>query len=445
MKERLVKTMLGLIEGVQEDNCIVYKGIPYAKPPIGNLRFAAPKPIDAFEGTYKADHFGNRAPQLVWDTPDNIYKREFYNDSIFATTINEDCLYLNIWVPDKENTKKLPVAFYIHGGGFLGGTGHEVEFRTNAYAERDVILVTINYRVGLLGFFSHPWLHEEDRASCGNYGILDQIAALDWVRDNIEVFGGDPDNITIFGQSAGAMSVQTLLCSSYAKDKFSKAIMQSGAGYPNVVQHDISLEESFALGIRAVELLGVTSVEELRKLSMESILDAQGKIIMEALKSGKGLPYAPVINGYFLEDGYDNLIKSGKTHDVPTILGSTRHDITVTKEEIENRISRLQESCVGWSLINEKLGRKSSYIYYFTRDLPGDKNGAFHSSELWYMFGTLKNCWRPMTEGDYALSKKMLDYWSNFMKKGDPNSEGLPVWRVCSSKDTFTQEFDLEA
>ncbi|MCM8709930.1 carboxylesterase family protein [Clostridium sp. SYSU_GA19001] len=443
MRQVVVKTKLGLIEGVREDGCIVFKGIPYAKPPIGDLRFSAPKPLAPFEGIYKADHFGNRSPQTEWDLPDNFFKKEFYSDSIYATPIDEDCLYLNIWVPDKEVTEKLPVAFYIHGGAFSGGTGHELEFRTNAYAKRDVILVTINYRCGLLGFFAHPWVYEEDAAACGNYGILDQIAALNWVRDNIAEFGGDADNITIFGQSAGAISVQTLLSSTYTKGKFSKAIIQSGGGYPKILDEDITLDEAFTFGNRIVELSGVSSLYELRKLPMEKILQLQKQIVAEVMQAGKGLIYKPVMNGYVVEDSYDNLAAGGRTHDVPVMIGSTRHDITVTEKEAKECNSRLQQGCLGWSLMQEKLGRKPAYVYYFKRCMPGDNAGAFHSAELWYMFGTLKNCWRPLTDKDYELSEKMLDYWTNFMKKGNPNSINLPEWKPCSEKNPFVMEFDV--
>ena len=174
--------------------------------------------------------------------PPSLYGKEFYTDTVFATPVSEDGLYLNIWVPDRECTAPLAVAVYIHGGGFMGGCGHEVEFRTNAYAAKDVILVTINYRLGMFGFLAHPWLAEEDDVACGNYGIMDQIAALNWVRENIAAFGGDPDNITIFGQSAGCMSVQTLLSTPYARGKFAKAILQSGAGYPVIIQPEVPLE-----------------------------------------------------------------------------------------------------------------------------------------------------------------------------------------------------------
>lgn len=443
MRDVLVKTKLGCIEGISEEECIVFKGIPYAKAPVGDLRFRALKKLEHFKEVFEAKHFGNRSPQSEWDSPENIYKKEFYNETVYATPIDEDCLYLNIWVPDKEITEKLPVAFYIHGGGFIGGTGHELEFRTNAYAKKGVILVTINYRLGVLGFMASEWAYEEDAAACGNYGILDQIAALDWVRENIAEFGGNPDNITIFGQSAGALSVQTLLSSPYAKGKFAKAIIQSAGGYPNIVQKDVTLEEGFTLANRIIEKAGVTSIEELREVSMENILEIQGQILFESMKAGNGLPFSPVINDYALEDGYDTLVESGKTHDVPTIIGSTRKDIFVTEEEVLKCDSRLQHGCVGWSLMQEKLGRKPSYVYYFKRSLPGDDAGAFHSSELWYMFGTLKNCWRPMTSEDYDLSERMLSYWTNFMKFGDPNAENLPDWKPCSLEESFVLNLDV--
>ena len=194
-------------------------------------------------------------------------------------------------LPDRECTAPLAVAVYIHGGGFMGGCGHEVEFRTNAYAAKDVILVTINYRLGMFGFLAHPWLAEEDDVACGNYGIMDQIAALNWVRENIAAFGGDPDNITIFGQSAGCMSVQTLLSTPYARGKFAKAILQSGGGYPVIIQPEVPLEDAFERGKKAAGLLGASCLDMLRAVPAERIYEVQGKLMMESMMAGKGLRF----------------------------------------------------------------------------------------------------------------------------------------------------------
>ncbi len=437
MKAQTVRTKYGLLEGVREDGCIVFKGVPYAAPPVGKLRWRAPQPPKAWEGTFKADHYGNRFAQEYKMDATSLYGKEFYTDTVFATPVSEDGLYLNIWMPDRECTAPLAVAVYIHGGGFMGGCGHEVEFRTNAYAAKDVILVTINYRLGMFGFLAHPWLAEEDDVACGNYGIMDQIAALNWVRENIAAFGGDPDNITIFGQSAGCMSVQTLLSTPYARGKFAKAILQSGAGYPVIIQPEVPLEDAFERGKKAAGLLGASCLDMLRAVPAERIYEVQGKLMMESMMAGKGLPFSPVLNGTFRTAPYDELTRQGLTADVPTMIGSTKNDITVSISEAKAGRSRFQDCCRDWALEMEKTGHQPSYVYFFTRDLPGDEAGAFHSAELWYMFGTLKNCWRPMTKADEVLSERMVSYWTNFMKHSDPNGPGLPLWPPCTKEEPF--------
>ncbi len=443
MEKQIIQTKYGTVRGVKEGKCLVFKGIPYAKPPVGGLRYKAPQKPDVFVGIYEADKYPNRSAQAAGGSSDSLYKKEFYEDTVYETPISEDSLYLNIWTLDEEADEKLPVLVYIHGGGFVGGTGHEVEFRTDAYAERGIILVTINYRLGIFGFLAHPWLEEEDRTACGNYGILDQIAALDWIKENISAFGGDPDNITICGQSAGGMSVQTLLASRLADGKYHRAIIQSAGGYPNDIVNNETLEYAMNLGEHAVKLSGVGSLNGLRDLTMEQLLAVQDQIIKESFQSGRGLPYAPVINGEVLQDSVQGHIERGQMNPVPTMIGCTKHDITVTPEEIETGDSKIQRSDVNYSLINERLLDNPSYVYYFKRELPGDKAGAFHSSELWYMFGTLKECWRPMGKEDFALSERMVDYWSNFVKTGNPNGGELERWELCTEENPFVKEFDI--
>lgn len=444
MTDTIAKTKYGEIQGVREDGCIIFKGVPYAKPPVGELRWRAPQKPDCFDGVFKADTWPNRSAQMDRMDDTSIYKKEFYEDEVYATPASEDSLYLNLWVPEQAYDHPLPVAFFIHGGAFMGGTGHELEFRTNAYAKKDVILVTINYRLGVLGFLAHPDLTAEDAAACGNYGIMDQIAALDWVQENIAAFGGDPANVTIFGQSAGCMSVQTLLSTEYAKGKFAKAILQSGAGYPVTIQRDIPLELGYEFGEKVMAQAGMTTVAQLRTVPVERLYEIQGSLMMEMMMSGQGLAFTPVRNGKFRAQTFDDLTRQGLTTNVPTMIGSTKNDITVTPEESAQGYSQFQKNCVGWALEMEAVGHHPSYVYYFTRDLPGDDAGAFHSSELWYMFGTLGQCWRPMTEGDHTLSEHMVSYWTNFMKNGDPNGAGLPQWKPCTKADPFEMILDVK-
>ena len=361
--------------------------------------------------------------------------------------VSEDSLYLNIWTPAAEPGEKLPVAFWIHGGAFLGGCGSELEFDGEAWCQRGVILVTINYRVNAFGFLAHPWLSaENERGISGNYGILDQIAALQWVHDNIAAFGGDPSRITIFGQSAGSMSVQTLVSTELTGNMIHGAILQSAGGYDSGLNRDRTQAEAEEIGQTFVEACDVQSLAELRALPTDKLLTAAGALIAAAFQSGGGvpaLPFTPVIDGYLLKDGYNAIIDHALHKDIPYMIGSTRNDISVDPEKLAaGDPGRLYRGCINWSLKNEALGRKPSYVYYFTRPLPGDDQGAFHSSELWYMFGTLNRCWRPWEPCDHVLSEQMLNYWSNFVKHSDPNGENPAPWRPCRATDPHVQILD---
>lgn len=444
MESTIIKTNYGPIEGVLEGECIVFKGVPYAKPPTGELRWRAPQKMEPWEGIFKADHFGNQSAQKIWEAdPDSLFFKEFHNDEASNNPSSEDSLYLNLWVPVKRKNKPMAVAFYIHGGAFMGGCGHEVEFRTDAYAKNDVILVTLNYRLGIFGFLAHPWLQAEDAAACGNYGILDQIAALGWVRENIAAFGGDPENITILGQSAGCMSVQALLSIPSLRGRFSKAILQSGSGYPSVLGKDISLEEGLERGSYAAKAAGVTSLEAFRAMTAQQLIQVQEQVYEHVAEDGGGLAFSPVTNEVLLKHTFDEMAGSGMVADVPMMIGSTKNDMTVTPEEAQKRRSRFQDACKGWALQMEKHNQSPCYVYFFTRDLPGDDSGAFHSSELWYMFGTLGSCWRPMTSHDFGLSERMVSYWTNFMKYGDPNYRELPVWQPFTERSPFEMILDI--
>ena len=427
-----VRTKLGLIEGVQRDHTRIFWGVPYAKPPVGALRWHAPVPLEPWEGVYQATRFPNRCQQQEHHSP--LYGPEFYDEPQYQTAISEDSLYLNIWAP--EEGENLPVAFWIHGGAFMGGFGHEKPFDGALYCARGVILVTINYRLGPFGFLAHPWLSEEceketGRRLSGNYGILDQLAALQWVRDNIACFGGDPERITVFGQSAGCMSVQTLVSSPLAEGAVSGAILQSGLG----LSYDHTLAQAEAQGLEFQENADVDNLEAMRALTPEQVFAAAGPIIQKGFPKME-LPYTPVIDDYVLKTGYNEAIDRDLIHKIPYMVGSTLDDIGTDPAAVaQGQRGMVYDGCGAFCRTLAKNGRPAPYRYYFTRKLPGDDAGAFHSAELWYMFGTLDRCWRPFTEADRALSDRMLDYWTNFMKTGDPNAEGLPVWRPCLSED----------
>ncbi len=441
--DKIYTTKYGQIKGVNMGDYTVLKGVPYAKPPIGDLRFKAPQPLDPWDGIYEANSFNDACVQHL-GTEDPLWGPEFYSEKEWIRNQSEDCLYLNIWVPNNAEGKKLPVAFWIHGGAFLSGYATEKEFDGEAYCKRDVILVSVEYRCNIFGFLAHPLLTAEspDHTS-GNYGILDQIAALKWVYENIAGFGGDPDNITIFGQSAGAMSVQTLISSPLTDGMIAKAIMQSGGGYKGGLSRDMLLSEQEKYGEIFMEIANVKTLEELRSLSTDEVFSLLDPFMAKVFPIAMGLFLTPVIDDHLLTDGYDNLIETGKIKDIPYLMGSTKNDITVTEEMIKSgTFSPLYTGCISFSKKLEELGRKPAYVYYFSHDLPGDNAGAFHSSELWYMFGTLSRCWRPFTEADHTLSDKMLNYWTNFMKTGDPNGEGLDEWNPCTADNEFVLTLD---
>ena len=443
---QIVQTKAGKIAGTVEEYAAVFKGIPYAEPPVGEWRFRRPETVRAWEGIFQADKFPKRALQLKGDPNETFYTKEFYQDPVYQTEVSEDCLYLNIWVPLKRQVAPFPVAFFIHGGAFNHGTGHEVEFRTQEYARRGIILVTINYRLGLAGFLAHPLLQQEDALACGNYGILDQMKALEWVRENIGAFGGDPENITIFGQSAGAVSVQVLLSAARAKGVFAKAIIQSAGGYPARIGNGCTLERAFLIGKRVMELAGADTLEELRQKTEAELLKIQENIMEEENRNGRKhiLCFEPCVNQVLLTDSLDEICRQGRTAPVPVMIGVTRNDLTVTEEEACSGESAMKKSCVAWSLLREEKNGAPAYVYQFSRKLPGDERGAFHSSELWYMFGTYPGCWSPLTEADGVLSEKMLSCWCAFMKTGIPDGTGMPRWLPCTLEHPFVMEFDVD-
>ena len=434
----MVETKYGKIKGVDCGEYVEYRGIPYAKPPVGEFRWKAPQPLDAFDGVYQATEFKSRSMQDDgFSAPP--YSKDFYNDPAYERPVSEDSLYLNIWAP--KNAVNCPVAIWIHGGAFLSGYSSEKEFDGAAYCKRGVILVSIQYRLNVFGFLAHPWLTEESGTS-GNYGILDQIAALNWVHESIGAFGGDPENITIFGQSAGAMSTQTLISSPLTGNIIKKAILQSGGSYGKGLHRDIRLEEQERYGKVLSEVLGANSLEEMRAKSADEIMAAFGPFMDKVMPVAHGLFLIPTIDGKVLTGGYYELMDKGEIKEIPYMVGCTKNDIMVAPNAKLPEENPLYGGSIAFSHKLEDLGRKPAYVYYFTRDLPGDDFGAWHSSELWYMMGTMGRCWRPWTDGDIALSEKMLNYWTNFIKTGDPNDSELPKWEPCSKKNSFVMEFN---
>ncbi|MDD3402470.1 MAG: carboxylesterase family protein [Hespellia sp.] len=441
-----IQTRKGIVEGNDCGSYYVFKGIPYAKPPIGELRWKAPREMDEWNGIYEAKTFG-KIPMQDLPTADlpitGRFQKEFYSDERYIPEMNEDCLYLNVWMPADAKGKKLPVAFWIHGGGFGGGFSSEIEFDGEKYCEKDVILVTIGYRVNVFGFLAHPWLDaENERNISGNYGILDQIAALKWTYENIAQFGGDPTNITVFGQSAGSMSTQVLVSSELTDDMISKAIMQSGISCEKEILATPTLKEEEEIGEIFVELTGTKTIQELRNLSSEEIMEAKRKLDGKLWALGKGLMVVPNKDGYVLKETVKETWKNGNMKSIPYMAGVVTDDLGATEEEIkEKRTGQLMEECKKWSLKREEIQGEGAYLYFFSHELPGDDWGAFHTGEVWYTFGTLGRCWRPMTDADYQLSEEMVTYWTNFMKTGNPADEGTEEWRTYTESDGFIREF----
>ena len=414
----------GQIQGVLTDSSqvMVYKGIPYAAAPVGALRWQAPQPVTPWEGVKVCDTFG----PIAWqpgNAPGTFYGDEFYWEG--TPEQSEDCLYLNVWAPAGSVGKpgaKLPVAMWIHGGAYMNGYGYEVTMDGDAWARRGVILVTINYRLGTLGFLSHPALTAEQGQS-GNYGTMDQIAAMQWIHDNIAQFGGDPANITILGQSAGAMSVKTLLISPLSRNLVAGAIIQSGGGIGlKGLSPDNAIPQSTydALGKDVMDNAGLTSLEAMRTAPAEEVYKISGW-------------FSPHNDGKVLLEDFDHALYDGSMAPVPVMIGYNKDDMGMLAGESVDRFCAVRDS-LGFPV----------YEYEFLRELPSDEAhpasnaGAFHSAELWFMFGTLKNSWRPFTAADYALSARMLDAWTSFCKTKNPG------WDAYKHDKPFKKAFDIE-
>lgn len=423
----------GRIQGVKSEarGVTVYKGIPYAAPPVDSLRWRLPKPVELWDGIKQADTFGPAAPQADLTEMD-LYGKEFYSDGM--PQMSEDCLYLNVWTPTEVvgNTEAgLPVAVWIHGGAFDHGWGYEKAMDGDAWAKKGVILVTINYRVGIFGFFAHPLITKDPKGDLvsGNFGLFDQAYALGWVNRNIAKFGGDPSNVTILGQSAGARSVQDLCAAPIVKRYVHKAIIQSGGGINTSLQHPTHLEEMEEQGKQFGDFAGYETLEQLRSASYDELMQK----LEEYKATGARLHMRPCVDFGLVGRSFTSAAAINQVFDIPYMIGC----VTGDGERQVNDIDQFCASRVYYS-------GAPVYEYIFKRALPGDDRGAFHSAELWYMFGTLDRCWRPFTKADYKLSEEMLTAWTNFCKYGDPNDpEGEQTWPAFDSRDPFRKIFDI--
>ena len=409
--EYTVNTPCGAVKGCtgRVPGTAAYKGIRYATAG----RWEYPKQVTAWEGTYDATQYGHCSyqPRAFYNEEENLKKIFYYNEFRKGEhyDYSEDCLFLNIFTPDPVPVdQKLPVLVYIHGGGFTGGCGHEKHFDGPVWPEKGIVGVTLNYRLGPMGFVCLPELKEE-AGFTGNYGLYDQMTAIQWVKDNIAAFGGDPENITIMGQSAGAASVQLQCQSPLTKGLFQKAVLSSGCGLGGMLAS--TTEKSCAFWKEVMARCGCKDLASFRALPVDQLFAAWQSAKKE-IKGGGGAAF-PVKDGRFSVEG-------AEAHDLSYMAGSTSEDMAPPV---------LQSMTRKWITRREK----PSYTWYFERQLPGDDNGAWHSSDLWYWFGTLSNCWRPMEQQDRMLSGIMVDYLSNFVKTGNPNGASLPQW-VASGK-----------
>ncbi len=451
------RTTQGEVAGkwILGDTQKTFLGIPYATPPVGQLRWRAPQPPAAWKGIRDATKFAGRCEQ--W---------HIWNDYIFLDPgPTEDCLYLNVYVPaSATQTSTLPVMFWIHGGGFAAGAASEPRYTNSALVPKDVILVTINYRLNVFGFLASEDLAKETGGHAGNYGLMDMVAALRWVHANIGTFGGDPGNVTIFGESAGSFAVNALTTAPEARGLFQKVIGESGAFFGSAIPM-MSTAERAKRDQQWVDSLGVKNLDELRKLPAEKLIEAAQK------KSTIG--FAPVVDGLFLPEPVPDAYAAGRQAHVPAIIGWNRdersgtlsRDMTAAKwkayaddhygehaaqfltafpgdsdgQAVRSADDFTTDSFIAmggwkWAEADAKTGHTPVYRYRFDRPAPAEPNHpqgkyAFHSDELEYVFGTLDvrqgATWQP---ADRKLSEEMIGYWTDFARTGDPNGPGLPQW-----------------
>lgn len=407
---RIVETRYGRLQGVPSaiHKYTVFKGVPYAKAPVGDLRWHAPVECEKWDGIRLCNEFGPAAMQPQHEKG-SFYEIEFYQAGMETS---EDCLYLNVWA-DLEK-KNQPVMLWIHGGAYRHGFSHEMEFDGDVFAKRGVILVTINYRVNIFGFMAHPGLTERDGHS-GNYGLMDQIFALKWVRENIASFGGDPENITIFGQSAGGGSVQSLMASPLTEGMFNRAIIQSAGSPLNSLGGGQTLSEAEKTGLE-FEKMANTDLKGLYALSAEELCEMSKKL-------PGGLRLRPCIDGYVLPEDAGKVFAEGRAHDASLMVGSVNGDAALFSGATEDKDEKAEGPVVSLAKSRVKLNKPGCYVYHFNPFIPGDDNpGAFHSADLWYIFGTLMRSNRPFTGKDYDLSLKMTDWWTNFARTGNPGN-----------------------
>ncbi len=464
----VVHTEAGALSGVHVAAAGLdeFKGIPYAAPPVGSLRWKPPQPMAAWSGVRKADHFGPRCMQ-----------RPLFGDMVFRSDgMSEDCLYLNVWRPAHSAGKKLPVLVYFYGGGFVAGDGSESRYDGASLARRGIVTVTVNYRLDVFGFLALPALADESpQHATGNYGLLDQAAALRWVHQNIAAFGGNPAKVTIGGESAGSMSVSALIASPLSKGLMQQAIGESGSVLGNLKPRPLAQTEKE--GEAFEQHVGAHSLADLRAMNANVLIKACGD---------KGVAeFSPTIDGYFLPRSPEAIYQAGEQAHIPLLVGSNSqedyyadlfngraptpanyravlekqfgaHAAEALKLYPGNTAAEVKTSGTAlagdqfiafatgrWMQLQRQTGHAPVYYYYFDQARPakrdgsaGPDSGAVHSSEIEFALGNLSgNHVFAWTATDRKVSATMEGYWANFIKTGNPNGAGLPHWPATADKD----------
>lgn len=426
----VVKIASGTISGTTNygKTINIFKGIPFAAPPVGRNRWKPPQSVKEWKGVLKCDSF-SASPMQPVPKPFNVWTEEYL---IPKEPISEDCLYLNVWAPASTGGKRLPVFVWIYGGAFVSGGSAVPVYDGQFIANKDIVFVSFNYRVGIFGFFAHPQLSEQgDKKQLVNYGLMDQIAALKWVQENIEAFGGDKNNVTVAGQSAGAVSVSCLMASPLAKGLFHKAIVQSGSGFFPNESRIASLRQMENNGETIFKQFGISSIKEARNLSAEKLLEAKGR-------------FGPSIDGYILPDTLLNIFFAGKQHKVPLLVGSNYHEDLPDSSRTTAFMYRFGINAYLLASLHSKIA--PVYLYKFTRyvgildPVSYEYMTSFHSAEIPYVFENLRLSKRRYLVGDEFIAHNMNRYWTKFMYDSDPNQREMVKWKPYSNdKKWFMQ------
>ena len=453
----------GGVQGVVTDGISIFKGIPFAAPPVGDMRWKAPAPLQPWTGIKKADTFGPACMQAA-------------NSQGNTAPVSEDCLYLNVWTPAKNPGEKIPVIVWIYGGGFSGGSTSVPMYDGLGFAKKGVVLVSVAYRVGPFGFLAHSELSRESGQGSGTYGLQDMIAGLKWVKENITRFGGDPSSVTIFGHSAGGMAVNMLAASPVAKGLFHRVICMSGGSFAPL---QTSNQGGVGLGVPALKVAETTGEEFLKKLGTADIKAARAKSAEEIQKNiGGGMRFRPVADGYVIPSDLYSIYQARRFNDTPILLGNTSSELgrgSSSAAEFENQIrsqygphadailgvyphstdAEAAKSSVGisrdssfawstwtWARLQTQKGKGKAFEYYYDYHAP-NVDGSGHGSDVPYAFQTLAGGrgGAPKPE-DLKLSDMISSYWVNFAKSGDPNGPGLPKWPAFAENDQQSMVFD---